>query len=127
MFEPRGRSLVGQGIQAFHIFAISFSTERAVRWSILGETLEDPSTASKLSRVDSLSLHLRQSAQKFGVSVSEADIRICPLSDANCSANSIGASGDYFLVRVRRDVELPFFLDNIEHEIRVLGRSEPGV
>jgi Flp pilus assembly protein TadG len=91
---------------AYHAVTLHYVTSRTARWAILGQTLPSPSNpAVRLSREESIKLHLRAAAQKFGITLGTSSIRVCPTSDPACAFDSAGGANDQFILTVVHPVK----------------------
>jgi Flp pilus assembly protein TadG len=73
--------------------SLQYSVAAASRWAIVGDTLDDPANPHvKLDRVSSIKYKIRQTAQKYGVSLSDSDIKICQDSDVTCVTDNANAA-----------------------------------
>ena len=101
------------GRMSYNAVALQYALNKTARWTIIGETLEDPAnTGTQLSRLDSLYLKLQTIASDYGTTVATGDIHVCPIAVTNCPAQAVGAnslpgSGEMFKISVT--FPSPFF------------------
>lgn len=106
---------------------LNFVAQRTTRWAELGYVLPNSSPPpAALSREDSVAAEASLIAAEYALTLGPGSVGVCRIAPtaadpANCVPNSVGASGDLFLLTIRA----PFTLF-VPHTMQVtaVGRNE---
>lgn len=98
-----------------------YTVSTAARWAAYGEVLPGEPT-----RLASVKAKVRSIGQSFGLTITDHQIRICPVNEPDCTQESQLLSEELFVIRLTYPMTILLFSEGaFTHVFEAIGANEP--